>query len=132
MTRPEHTVAIAIVVRDGRYLVARRRADAHLGGLWEFPGGKVHAGETVSEAAVRELAEECAVRAVPQSVLGTIRCEYADRVVYLVPVICVWSSGDGEALASDECRWVDADGLRRLEMPAINSEIIRAALRALG
>ena len=54
-------VVAAVVRRDGRYLVARRPAHKRHGGLWEFPGGKVDVGESMLEAARRELAEELSV-----------------------------------------------------------------------
>jgi 8-oxo-dGTP diphosphatase len=50
--------AVALVDSDGRVLLAQRPEGKHLAGLWEFPGGKVHAGETPEEALIRELAEE--------------------------------------------------------------------------
>ena len=57
-------VLAAVIRRDGRYLVARRTAHRRHGGLWEFPGGKLLAGESWLDAARRELAEELAVTAV--------------------------------------------------------------------
>jgi 8-oxo-dGTP diphosphatase len=50
--------AVALVDVDGRVLLAQRPEGKHLAGLWEFPGGKVHAGETPEEALIRELKEE--------------------------------------------------------------------------
>ena len=54
-------VAVALVDADGRVLLAERPAGKHLAGLWEFPGGKVHAGETPEAALIRELAEELGI-----------------------------------------------------------------------
>lgn len=51
-------VAAGIIVHEGRYLIARRKAGVHLGGLWEFPGGKRETGETLEECLYRELREE--------------------------------------------------------------------------
>lgn len=118
-------VALALVHRDGRWLVARRLADAHLGGLWEFPGGKTEAGESPEAAALRELMEECHVRAVAYRKLPPFVVEYADRTVELNPVLCEWESGDGLSIENEECRWVTLSELRKLEMPAVNAEIIR-------
>jgi 8-oxo-dGTP diphosphatase len=56
-------VVAAVVERDGRYLVCRRPAHKRHGDLWEFPGGKVLAGETPADAVRRELAEELALEA---------------------------------------------------------------------
>ncbi len=65
----EIEVVAAVVVRDGRLLLARR-SHGHHRGLWEFPGGKVEPGEGLGEAVVRELEEELAVEAFSGDVLG--------------------------------------------------------------
>ena len=52
------TVVAALIEKDGKYLIAQRKAGSALGGLWEFPGGKVEAGESDTEALEREILEE--------------------------------------------------------------------------
>ncbi len=126
MNKPIHEVAIAIVRHDGAWLVARRNSAAHLGGLWEFPGGKLLAGETPADAARRELQEECDVTADVAHVLHTFGSEHSDRVVRITPVICRWRAGTPQPLGNDECRWVTTDELLRLPMPPINAAIIAA------
>ncbi|HMQ15818.1 MAG TPA: (deoxy)nucleoside triphosphate pyrophosphohydrolase [Phycisphaerae bacterium] len=132
--RPELRVAVALVRRDGRWLVARRRAGAHLGGLWEFPGGKCETDETVESAALRELSEECAVAAEPQRTLRPLRYEYPERIVHLHAVVCRWLSGEPRPLGCDECRWVTTAELAALDMPVANAEILSelAAIERLG
>lgn len=117
-------VAIAIVRRNARYLVARRHDHAHLGGLWEFPGGKIDPNESPEAAAVRELREECGVTAAPFARLDPVRFEYADRIVTLTPICCEWQAGDAKPLASQECAWMSLDELSSLDMPAANEAIL--------
>jgi len=62
MSTPKTRVIAAVIQRDGRYLVAQRPIEKRHGGLWEFPGGKFEPGETVLDAAARELAEELDVQ----------------------------------------------------------------------
>jgi 8-oxo-dGTP diphosphatase len=131
MRKPVLDIALALVLRDGRWLVARRKPHAHLGGLWEFPGGKRIADETPSQAAIRELLEECAVDATPLHVLDTVTYEYTDRCARLTPVICAWTKGEPQALSADVCCWVSTEELLRLDMPTVNATIIRAALDRL-
>jgi mutator protein MutT len=132
MDKPHFEVALAVVARGARWLVARRRTNAHLPGVWEFPGGKCEPGETPERAALRELREECAVEATVERSLDPLDCDYGDRTVRLTPVLCRWVGGEGEALHSDECRWVTARELRELAMPAVNAGIVAAALAWAG
>src|SRR6056297_1402461 len=78
-------VAVAVIVRDGRVLIARRPGHVHQGGLLEFPGGKVEPGEGVQQALARELLEETAVTVAPESLepLIGIRHAYGDKQVFL-------------------------------------------------
>ena len=117
-------VAVALVHRAGRWLVARRPDHVHLGGVWEFPGGKCEPQESPEDTAVRELVEECGVHARAERALPTFTYEYPERTVVITPVLCEWRSGDGEAHASEECRWVTLAEMRRLEMPAANAQVI--------
>lgn len=131
MSKPHYSVALALVRRDARWLVARRRPSAHLGGLWEFPGGKCGPDEPVAAAAVRELHEECGVDAIAELALDPVAWEYADRCVTLTPVICRWRGGEARPLGNDACRWVSLAELSELEMPPVNAAIIRSLEQAL-
>jgi 8-oxo-dGTP diphosphatase len=123
--KPHLRVAVALVRRGSRYLVARRHDHAHLGGLWEFPGGKCEPGEGEAHAALRELREECGVEAIEERELPAFEVDYGDRHVRLTPIICRWTAGQGEPLHSQECRWVSLAEMRRLDMPEVNAAIIR-------
>jgi mutator protein MutT len=131
MSKPRYEVALALLHRDARWLIARRHHSAHLGGLWEFPGGECEPGEHTTTAAIRELREECGVQAVAERALQPVFHEYPDRCVNLTPVICRWLSGEAQPLGSEDCRWVALGELRRLEMPPVNAEIIRRLEQAV-
>ena len=121
-------VAVAVIVRDGRVLIARRPDHVHQGGLLEFPGGKVESGETVQQALVREIAEETGL-AVPtnglQPVIG-IRHDYGDKRVFLD----VWQTdlarGEPEGREGQPIEWLRPDQLRDDDFPEANRPIIRA------
>jgi 8-oxo-dGTP diphosphatase len=118
-------VAVALVHREGRWLVARRPLDVHLPGKWEFPGGKSEPGESAEQTALRELAEECGVVAEAEARLQPQRFDYADRSVRLTPVLCRWRDGEAAPLGCQVCTWVELEALPKLDMPAGNIRIIR-------
>ncbi|CAA0096264.1 8-oxo-dGTP diphosphatase [Zhongshania aliphaticivorans] len=126
-------VAVGVIFNSqGQILIARRHNDAHQGGLWEFPGGKVESGETVCEALGRELHEELGITIQSSSCaqLIEIRHDYSDKVVLLD----VWtvSDFDGEPSGKEgqPLRWVDRKLLSDYAFPAANIAIIDALLKA--
>lgn len=96
------------VVRDGRVLACRRTQPAHLAGLWEFPGGKVEAGESDEQALVRELDEELGVRATVGARIGP-DLALGDTAVMRVYLVAV--EGEPVAHEHDAMRWLSADEL---------------------
>ncbi|MDX1553337.1 MAG: (deoxy)nucleoside triphosphate pyrophosphohydrolase, partial [Marinobacter sp.] len=78
-------VAVGAIFRNGKVLIARRPDHVHQGGLLEFPGGKVEAGESVQQALVREIREETGLRIAPGSLepLIEVRHDYGDKQVFL-------------------------------------------------
>lgn len=117
-------VALALVWRDGRLLVSRRHDDAHLGGYWEFPGGKVEPGETAAQCAMREVLEEVGVTCLAESERAPIEHEYPDRTVRLQPVDCRYVAGVAACLEVLEVRWVLPSELSRLKLPPANDALV--------
>ncbi|MGE0392864.1 MAG: (deoxy)nucleoside triphosphate pyrophosphohydrolase [Vicinamibacterales bacterium] len=116
-------VVAAVVLRDGRYLVTRRQAGTHLAGFWEFPGGKVDAGEAEADALVREIGEELGVGcAVGPLILRTTH-DYPERSVTLAFYACTLT-GDPSPVLGQDMRWVEPGALRELEFPPADEELI--------
>src|SRR2546425_7387498 len=88
--RPSVEVAAGLVFRDGKLLITQRHTDAHLGGLWEFPGGKREAGESFEECLVRELREELGIEVEVGNLIENINHEYPDKAVHLRFFRCQW------------------------------------------
>jgi 8-oxo-dGTP diphosphatase len=128
---PVVEVAAGVVSRRGRYLVTRRPAGRHLAGLWEFPGGKRHPGESLEACLRRELQEELGVSARVGARLAVVPWAYPDRRVVLH-----FFRGDigRQAVHPREgqaVRWVTVAGLARLRLPPADAELV-ARLRAQG
>lgn len=121
-------VAVAVVRRNDRILIARRPSGVHQGGLLEFPGGKVEPNETVQQALVRELREETGLEIPAGSlrpVIG-IRHDYGDKRVFLD----VWQTdaarGEAEGREGQPVSWLPLVDLHDEDFPAANRAIIRA------
>ena len=118
-------VALGIVVRKGQVLICQRADHAHLGGLWEFPGGKREAGESIEACLVRELEEELMIRVTPTSALQPIDHDYPDRTVRLFPYLCTpVGAAEPRPMASQRVEWVEPAELRRRAFPPANAELI--------
>ena len=103
-------VAAAVIGRRGLVLIARRRENAPRGGLWEFPGGKVEAGETDAQALVRELDEELRIRVSVGRPVETVVWAYSEITIELRAYECV-AAGEPTPVEHEEVRWVRPDEL---------------------
>jgi 8-oxo-dGTP diphosphatase len=125
-------VACALVDEDGRVLIARRPEGKPMAGLWEFPGGKVHAGETPETALIRELKEELDID-VAASCLApfTFASHRYETFHLLMPLyVCRKWQGEVRALEHDSIAWVRPLKLRDYPMPPADKPLV-AMLRDL-
>jgi len=124
--RPTPLYRIAIgIVRDGeRLLITRRRAEGLLGGLWEFPGGKIRPGESAESACVREILEEVGLRIDIESRLAGIRHAYTHFRIEAEVFVCRRVSGRVVLNGPSDYRWVAADDLDAFPFPKANHKFI--------
>lgn len=118
-------VAAGLVFRAGRLLITQRHPDAHLGGLWEFPGGKREAGESFEDCLVRELREELGIGVEVGALLETIAHDYPDKRVLLKFFRCQWREHEPRPHDCHDLAWVTRDTLRRYEFPAADERLLR-------
>jgi len=118
-------VVVAAIIEDqGRFLLTERQAGAHLEHHWEFPGGKLEAGETHQQALVRELSEELGVSVtVGELALSTIHA-YPDRTVALHFYRCA-IHGEPRPMLGQAMRWTPRGELDSLRLPPADAELIR-------
>ena len=124
--------AVALVDVDGRVLIARRPEGKAMAGLWEFPGGKVGAGETPEEALIRELEEELGIDVTENCLAPFTFASHAyDRFHLLMPLyVCrVWE-GSVRPLEGQALKWVRPVRLSDYPMPPADRPLV-AMLRDL-
>jgi len=109
---------------EGRLLACRRPLDKHLGGLWEFPGGKVEGGEDAAAALVRELREELGVTVEPGAALGAVVHDYGRGPIRLIPLRCRIVAGEPHPHEHREIRWCTVDELQQLDLAAADLPIL--------
>ena len=126
MTLETILVAAAVIERDGRYLITRRQPGVHLAGHWEFPGGKVEAGEEPVEAALRELREETGLTALRAEALLVFVHDYPDRRLRFHAFVVTESAGEVATDGGRAFSWVAPASLDDLTMPEANRAILRA------
>ncbi|NBC32438.1 MAG: NUDIX domain-containing protein [Alphaproteobacteria bacterium] len=118
--------AVALVDADGRVLLARRPPGKAMAGLWEFPGGKVHDGETPEAALIRELREELGID-TEQACLApfTFASHAYDDFHLLMPLyVCRRWQGTATPLEGQELAWVRPLRLRDYPMPPADKPLI--------
>lgn len=121
------TDVVAALIRDGdgRLLACKRPAGKHLGGKWEFPGGKVEAGEDPAAALVRELREELGVTVEPLSPLSPVVWDYGRGPIRLLPWLCRIAAGEVHPHEHEEIRWCDGETLATLDWAEADIPVLR-------
>lgn len=127
--RPHYHIAAGIIWRGDEILIARRPENGLLGGLWEFPGGKLENGETLQQAVAREIREELDVRVSVQELLTVIKHQYTHFRITLHAFHCQYLSGDPKAIGCTEWRWVKKEELDAFAFPTANRKILDQLLR---
>ncbi|MBE2282299.1 MAG: (deoxy)nucleoside triphosphate pyrophosphohydrolase [Prosthecobacter sp.] len=129
-TKPPVPVVCAIIVREDRIMLARRPPDKKLGGLWEFPGGKVELGETAEAALHRELHEElgCVVRIV--QTLPPFVHDYSWGSIELLPFVCELAVGSPEPHPHEHTAlaWVERSALHSYELAPADVPLLKALI----
>ncbi|ATC93357.1 8-oxo-dGTP diphosphatase MutT [Pseudoalteromonas tunicata] len=117
-------VAVGIIKREQDIFICKRPDDKHQGGKWEFPGGKVEKGETVTQALQRELIEEVDIHVQSSSPFMEIHHDYGDKAVQLDIHLVEDFSGEPIGLEGQQGQWVAIDKLDNFQFPAANVPIL--------
>src|SRR5262249_31130639 len=110
---------------DGQILIAQRPADRLLGGLWEFPGGKLEAGETLPECLARELREELAIKVEVGELLVAVKHAFTHFQITLHGFHCRYVDGPPQAVGCADWRWVRLDELDQFAFGKADRQVIK-------
>lgn len=117
-------IVAAVIFNEGKVLLTRRFKGQHLGGLWEFPGGKIEKGETRELALAREIREEIGVQIRVVALIFERLFAYENCTVRLNFFKCEIIDGNPQALGVAKLAWVNPLQLYRYEMPAANQPMV--------
>lgn len=120
---PHYDVVAAVMIRNGKVLVDKRDPNGLLGGLWEFPGGKVEMDESHAEALKREIKEELGIKIMVGEKIGIYRHAYTHYRVTVYVHFCEILSGEPKALQSSDIRWTNIHSLKNLPMGKVDRMI---------
>lgn len=117
-------VSAGLVFRNGTLLITQRLRGGHLGGLWEFPGGKRESGETHQECLKRELNEELGIVVAVHELVDTVQHAYPEKTVLIRFFRCSLTSGEPQILGCDAFRWVTPSELCQFVFPAADARLL--------
>jgi 8-oxo-dGTP diphosphatase len=126
--KPPVPVVAAVIEHGGRVLLARRPAHKHLALKWEFPGGKVDAGETAEAALVREIREELGCAILVGRPLPRFTHAYGRAEIEMFPFVCRLAEGSPEPqpIEHTALAWVEAARLRNYDLAAADWPVVAA------
>ena len=113
-----------MIFHGGKILITQRQAKSHLGGLWEFPGGKREPDETFEQCLVRELREELGIEVHVGELFEEIAHAYPEKTVHLKFFVCHWISGEPRTLDCAAFRWVGKAELPDFDFPAADARLL--------
>jgi mutator protein MutT len=117
-------VAAAVIEKDEKILITRRKPESHLGDYWEFPGGKRESGEDLPSCLIREIREELGIDVRIGVEVLAIDYDYPDRKVALHFFRCEWKGGDLRPEGCQEFKWVEKSSLNDHEFLPANVSIL--------
>ena len=129
MTINVFKVTAAVIEKDGKILIAKRRLGDRHGGRWEFPGGKIDFGETPEECLKRELKEELGIEAE----VGEFVCACTFKYMFVPLELLVYKaryiSGKFQALDHDELKWVDPSELNKYDFVKADVKVVKKLMK---
>lgn len=114
---PEHHIAVGVIYRDGEVLITQRQLDGLLGGLWEFPGGRLGEGEAAEEACIRHIAEVVNLTVTNVRYLTRVRHAFTHFKIVVDVFQCDYQAGEVVLQGPRDARWVAIEALGAYPLP---------------
>lgn len=118
-------VSAGVVLRDGRVMICRRKPEVHNGLKWEFPGGKLEAGETPEETLARELKEELDIEVDVSRICDAVLYNYPEKTVLVLFYLCAIREGEPWPLDCDAVNWATPEELSDYNFSGADAEFVR-------
>ncbi len=129
---PHHKVAVGVIWKRGRILIAQRLADEMLGGLWEFPGGHRERNESLQACVRREVREELDIRIKVEEEFAAVDHAYSHFKITMHAFHCRWVSGRPRAIGCAAWKWVLPRELSAYAFPKANRKLITQLTMSSG
>jgi len=127
VTLKQLNISVGIIRNANKEIfITQRDASSHMAGFWEFPGGKIEAGETPEQAVIRELQEEVGIDATSPVLLKTLEHRFPDRIITLYFFLVENWLGEPYGKEGQPKRWVAQSELNVKEFPPANETIVTA------
>jgi len=121
---PKYRIAVGVVFKKGRVLITRRKDDGLLGGLWEFPGGKIRNGEKSEAACIREIKEEVNLTVGIDAHLCKVKHAYTHFKILMDVFCCSYVSGRLKLKGPVDYHWIELDRLAEFPLPKANHKFL--------
>ena len=122
-------VAVGVVLREEKVFIALRPKAKHKGGFWEFPGGKIEAGESAFDALRRELKEEIDIEVISAEPFTEIIWDYPEKTVQLEVMVVRDFQGEPKGKEGQETIWAPLTQLKNYSFPEANESIVDLLVR---
>ena len=121
--KPHYNIGVGIIWNKGKILIAKRKENGFLGGLWEFPGGKLEKGENITQWIIREVNEELGIQVQPTSLLKQIKHTYSHFSITMDAYNCDYLHGTPHAIGCDKWQWIWPKDILKLPFPKANHKL---------
>ena len=128
-TTPQYHIAVGVVYKNGKVLITRRKSEGLLGGLWEFPGGKIKDGESAQAACIREIKEEVNLNVEIDRHLTQVKHAYTHFRIVMEVFCCKYVSGRVYLRGPADFRWIRLNEYQNYPFPRANHKFIPLLIR---